>query len=96
MTESRKAQARHSWVRSSFLLMSSGNPSKLLTSLNILITGKDRAPGRIEPREGPSPGKDRAPGRTEPREGPSPGKDRAPGRTEPEKFGLSGCLSWWV
>jgi hypothetical protein len=36
----REARARHSWVRSSLLRMSSGDPSKLLTLLNILITGK--------------------------------------------------------
>jgi hypothetical protein len=40
----REAPARHSWVRSSLLLMSSGDPTKLRTSLNILITEKDRAP----------------------------------------------------
>jgi hypothetical protein len=31
--------------------MSSGDPSKLLTSLNILITGKDRAPEKTEPEK---------------------------------------------
>ncbi len=43
MTESRVARDRHSWVRSALLLMSSGDQNKLLTSLNILITGKNRA-----------------------------------------------------
>jgi hypothetical protein len=31
--------------------MSSGDQSKLLTSLNILITGKDRTPGKTEPKK---------------------------------------------
>jgi hypothetical protein len=38
-----ECRARASRVCSSLLLMSSGDPSKLLTQLNILITGKNQA-----------------------------------------------------
>ncbi len=36
-------------VFSSLLLMSTGDPSKLLTSLNTFATGNDRAPTMTEP-----------------------------------------------